>query len=128
MHTVTILNTEVTVFDKLECMINGITDEDYPIALVAQMYSGSKEIIVNETYMRLPQRLQEAGIAHEIGHISLGHCKHEHKGLPRSLKNELSADDYAVKQGYKLSLIELLTRLNSLVYHKENITRINALK
>lgn len=71
-------------------------------------------IVVNEKYVSLPKPLQEAGIAHEMGHI---HHKHIEGlvagggGVSNDQQAEYEADDYAVQMGYKDELIELLTLL-----------------
>lgn len=91
------------------------------------------KIVVNEAITFLPMRVQEAVIAHEIGHIELGHLSEEVRkqhpggGVVNNLAFELAADMYAARQGYAQELCALLQQMNQISPHRDCDIRVEAL-
>jgi hypothetical protein len=113
----------VIMLNTIEALLGGYSHLIYPIpnAMVTARLNTitdeiSRFILVNEAVGALPLRLQEAIIAHEVGHIELGHLGRAAFEQVREKRNatlvsrayELEADQYAANMGYTAELLCVL--------------------
>ena len=139
---------EVVTVDDAEISIHYVPDINklgaIGAALMHNVFKFCKKdyIIVDEYYMNMPEEIQKAMIAHELGHWRLGHLKNKGirtvwsnciqmgimlKGsmdeqeallrytlLNRDYTQELEADAYAVKRCGQHGVLALLVAFNTL--------------
>lgn len=84
---------------------------------------GAKYIVILATGLfKMRQQSVEAVVAHELGHITLGHCDNRlarfvtqfaWAGSMLYFPYELAADDFAIRLGYKTATVEVLEQMAS---------------
>lgn len=87
-----------------------------PAAIAVVMEDGTKEIYINDAFLKMPSHMQDAAIQHEVGHLLTDAV---YTNADRFLGNlglsfkaylcECAADDYAYISGY-----DILSTLNHL--------------
>jgi Zn-dependent protease with chaperone function len=133
MYTATILGVEVNVLTDIDCFM-ALWPYDVPFGQAERILGNiiCTRILVNEALLNAPERIGNAIVAHELGHIKLGHFDKivsNFGGIHYQLQNELNADAYAASLGYKRELIEALLALIPLSQNKDDILdRISVLR
>lgn len=88
---------------------------DAPCALTCRTNKGNHFIVVNEYFAVLSERVQEACVLHEVGHILNNHLDPKYATNGDNFicieEFELEADRYAASKGYALELAGLLKAL-----------------
>ena len=95
-----------------------IAETNLRIAAVATLessYSNNNEYIVavDDLFIKMPDSLREFVIAHEVGHIVLGHTA---KNEGRSIEKELAADKFAISsvsdEGLRLLIMWMMFHMD----------------
>jgi hypothetical protein len=109
--------------------------KDMPSALVGRI-NGEFVIVVNDAFMAADKEIQEAILAHEIGHIKCGHLDNPNPlnmfkrmfGAESTIKIELEADRVAIDNGHLDGLVKVMDNIEKFydmagMGHKEIVAR-----
>ena len=120
--TSTELVEDVHVFVSDEyCLCSAYLTKDVVGAFAATNNFGIHIIIINNKCNNLPKEYRDAIIAHELGHIKLGHLDGDKKLSLRKryLEKEFEADMYAQQKGY--DMVKVLELMKTIFTDKKNL-------
>ena len=120
--TATELVEDVHVFVSDEyCLCSAYLTKDVVGAFAATNNFGIPIIIINNKCNNLPKEYRDAIIAHELGHIKLGHLDGDKKLSLRKryLEKEFEADMYSQQKGYPM--LETLKFMKTIFTDKKNL-------
>lgn len=120
--TATELVEDVHVFVSDEyCLCSAYLTKDVVGAFAATNNFGIPIIIINNKCNNLPKEYRDAIIAHELGHIKLGHLDGDKKLSLRKryLEKEFEADMYSQQKGYPM--LETLRMMKTIFTDKKNL-------
>ena len=120
--TTTELVEDVHVFVSDEhCLCSAYLTKDVVGAFAAVNSFGAPVIIINNKCNNLPKEYRDAVIAHELGHIKLGHLDGDK--IPslreRHLEKEFEADMYAQQKGY--DMVKVLELMKTIFTDRKNL-------
>ncbi len=120
--TATELVEDVHVFVSDEhCLCSAYLTKDVIGAFAGVNNFGIPIIVINNKCNNLPKEYRDAVIAHELGHIKLGHLDGDK--IPslrkRHLEKEFEADMYAQQKGYPI--LETLQMMKTIFTDKKNL-------
>ena len=120
--TTTELVEDVHVFVSDEhCLCSAYLTKDVVGAFAAVTNFGAPVIIINNKCNNLPKEYRDAVIAHELGHIKLGHLDGDK--IPslreRHLEKEFEADMYAQQKGY--DMVKVLELMKTIFTDRKNL-------
>ena len=120
--TTTELVEDVHVFVSDEyCLCNAYLTKDVIGAFAAVTNFGISIIVINNKCNNLPKEYRDAIIAHELGHIKLGHLDGDK--IPslreRHLEKEFEADMYAQQKGY--DMVKVLELMKTIFTDRKNL-------
>ena len=113
---------DVYVFVSDEhCLCSAYLTKDVIGAFAVTNSFGVPIIVINNKCNELPKEYRDAIIAHELGHIKLGHLDGDKKLSLRKryLEKEFEADMYSQQKGYPM--LETLRMMKTIFTDKKNL-------